>query len=70
MKELPLYYSRVQITCYPENFGSRKQGALLGLFWGHRGKSNVEQNAASAAEILGMTSYLHTTVIALQSVIA
>ena len=42
-----IYYSRVQITCRPENFGSRQPGALLGLFLRHRGKSNIEQNAAS-----------------------
>jgi len=53
----------VQITCRPKNFGSRQLGALLGLFLRHRGKSNIEQNAASSAEIHGMTSYLHTTVL-------
>ena len=35
----------------------QEAGALLGLFWRHRSKSNIEQNAASC--------YLHTTVMSL-----
>jgi hypothetical protein len=37
-RESEKFCSRVQITCRPENFGSRKPGALFGLFWRHRGK--------------------------------
>ncbi len=59
-------YSRVQITWHTGNFGSRKQVALLGLFWRHRikvilNKMLLPASKFSVSQVICRRLYLYTS---------